>query len=80
MFRWFETRLDPFPAEKPGMPPAGLAAFVWHYLRPVWGLLAIITFLSALIAVVEVSIFSIIGTLVDWLARENREGFFERNG
>jgi ATP-binding cassette subfamily B multidrug efflux pump len=80
MFRWFETRLDPFPAEKPGMPPAGLAAFVWHYLRPVWGLLAVITFLSALIAVVEVSIFSIIGTLVDWLARENREGFFERNG
>lgn len=80
MFRWFETRLDPFPAERPGMPPAGLTAFVWHYLRPLWALLAIVAFLSALIAVVEVSIFSIIGTLVDWLARESREDFFERNG
>ncbi|MFY8114758.1 MAG: ABC transporter ATP-binding protein [Rhabdaerophilum sp.] len=80
MFRWFETLLDPFPAERPGMPPTGLAAFLWHYIRPVWKLLAIITFLSALIAVVEVSIFSMIGTLVDWLARESREGFFERNG
>jgi ATP-binding cassette subfamily B multidrug efflux pump len=80
MFRWFETRLDPFPAEAPGMPPPGLVAFLWHYIRPVWRLLAIVTFLSALIAVVEVSIFSIIGTLVDWLGRESRDGFFERNG
>jgi ATP-binding cassette subfamily B multidrug efflux pump len=80
MFRWFESRLDPFPAERPGMPPPGLAAFLWHYIRPVWMLLAVITFLSALIAVVEVSIFSMIGTLVDWLAQESREGFFERNG
>jgi len=62
------------------MPPSGLAAFLWHYIRPVWRLLAIVTFLSALIAVVEVSIFSIIGTLVDWLGHESRAGFFERNG
>jgi ATP-binding cassette subfamily B multidrug efflux pump len=80
MFRWFETRLDPFPTEKPGPPPAGLAKFIWHYIRPVWVLLAIVTFLSALIAAVEVSMFSIIGTLVDWLGQESREGFFERNG
>lgn len=62
------------------MPPATLAAFIWHYVKPVWKILALITLLSAVIAVVEVSIFSMIGTLVDWLAKENREGFFSRNG
>ncbi len=36
-------------------------------------ILALITLLSAVIAVVEVSIFSMMGTLVDWLAKENRE-------
>lgn len=62
------------------MPPATLAAFIWHYVKPVWKILALITLLSAVIAIVEVSIFSMIGTLVDWLAKENREGFFSRNG
>jgi ATP-binding cassette, subfamily B, multidrug efflux pump len=80
MFRWFERRLDAFPDVPPATPPAGMIAFIWHYLKPGWHLLAIAGVLSAAIAVAEVSIFAYMGSLVDWLASENREGFFERHG
>ena len=33
MFRWFETRLNPYPPEEPGQPPEGLFAFCWYYTR-----------------------------------------------
>jgi ATP-binding cassette subfamily B multidrug efflux pump len=33
MLRFFERRIDPFPETRPGVPPRGLRAFVWHYIR-----------------------------------------------
>ena len=33
MFRWFEERLDPFPADPPAQPPRSLYAFCRHYTR-----------------------------------------------
>ena len=33
MFRWFEKKLDPFPAEEPVEPPKTLIAFCVHYTR-----------------------------------------------
>jgi ATP-binding cassette, subfamily B, multidrug efflux pump len=80
MFRWFESRLDPFPDCPPEMPPPGFTRFVWHYLRPSLGLVCIISLCSALIAVSEVLIYSSLGALVDWLAQESRQDFFTRNG
>ena len=36
MFRWFETRIEPFPAESPVRPPETLLAFYIHFIRPIW--------------------------------------------
>jgi len=33
MLRWFERRLDPYPTAEPTQPPAGMLAFLLHYLR-----------------------------------------------
>src|SRR5215212_6045120 len=36
MFDWLERRIDPFaPFAEGEMPPASVARFTWHYLRPV---------------------------------------------
>ena len=76
ILRWFETRIDPFPAREPVEPPsAGLWAFIWHYTRGIWPALAIMSALAALGAVVEVWMFSFFGNIVDWLTSADRETF-----
>ena len=55
MFRFFESRVEPFPPEEPSQPPPTLAAFCWQYTRPVAGWLLVMAVLSALIAVGEVA-------------------------
>ena len=51
MFRFFETRVDPFPPEAPVKPPSTLFAFCWLYSRSVAGWIVLMAALSALIAV-----------------------------
>lgn len=67
MFRWFETRLDPFAQHDMAKPPEHLGAFYWHYIKPVWPV-----FLALLIAgffgsAIEVALFAFIGSLVDMM-------------
>ena len=33
MFRWFEARIDPYPQERPTMPPRNFWGFLLHYSR-----------------------------------------------
>ncbi|MFN3546510.1 MAG: ABC transporter ATP-binding protein [Mesorhizobium sp.] len=80
MFRWFETRLDPFPAEEPLEPPKTLVAFCLHYTRGSWRWLAPSAILMSLIAITEVWMFSFVGNIVDWLAVRDRETFLRDEG
>jgi ATP-binding cassette, subfamily B, multidrug efflux pump len=80
MFRFFERRLDPFPETCLGVPPKGLRAFVWHYIRDAAPWLILMSLLTAVIAVGEVALFGFLGGIVDWLSTSEREGFFEREG
>ncbi|WP_127521683.1 ABC transporter ATP-binding protein [Mesorhizobium sp. Z1-4] len=75
MFKWFETRLNPFPPEEPVQPPRNLAAFAWHYSRGVWPWFAVVGGLTAIIAVLQVVVFSFLGDIVDWLTGANPETF-----
>ena len=77
MFRWFETRLNPFPPEEPEQPPRRLAAFAWHYSRGVWPWFAIVSGLTAMIAVLQVVVFSFLGDIVDWLSAADRQTFLQ---
>ena len=80
MLRFFERRIDPFPETRPGVPPKGLRAFVWHYIQDAAPWLIAMSFFTALIAVGEVALFGFLGGIVDWLSTAEREGFFEREG
>ncbi|MDX8457681.1 ABC transporter ATP-binding protein [Mesorhizobium humile] len=77
MFRWFENRLDPFPAAEPVEPPKTLVAFCVHYTRGAWPYILIDAALVTAIAVAEVWMFGFMGRIVDWLSGQNRETFLQ---
>ena len=68
MFKFFESRIEPYPAEEPTQPPSTLVAFCWHYSKPVvWWLIAM-SVLTAAMAAGEVVLFGFLGSIVDWLS------------
>ena len=80
MFRWFESRLDPFPATPPDQPPRGLWSYCWHYARDAKGLILAMAITSAALAGLEVWMFSVLGQLVDWLDEADRATFLADYG
>jgi len=80
MFKWFESRLNPYPTEKPGTPPSGILAFCWHYSGSAWPWLALMSLLTASISISEVYLFGFLGNIIDWLVVSDRVGFIEREG
>ena len=75
-FSWLETRVDSFPPQQPGMPPAKFWQFILHYTRPFWPTIVASSVLSAAIALIEVSLFGFLGNLVDWLSKADRATFW----
>jgi len=75
MLRWFERRLDPYPAAEPEQPPAKMLAFFMFYMKGAKRWLALMAVLTACIALSEVLLFSFIGNVVDWLSRADRTTF-----
>ena len=68
MFRFFETRIDPYPEHTPGEPPQGLMAFLWAGTEGLRPYLLAMTLLTAAVAVFEAVLFWMLGQVVDWLA------------
>ncbi|MET1411971.1 ABC transporter ATP-binding protein [Roseibium sp. HPY-6] len=79
MFDRFEQLIDPFEKTELDVPPKGFWAFCWYYTKPVWPILLVVSILGAIIAVLEVLIFTFLGELVTWLSTENTETFFQDN-
>lgn len=48
-------------------------AFLWHYVKDSWPWLALLSSLSALISILEISLFNFLGNLVDWLGARDPE-------
>ncbi|MEK1851180.1 MAG: ABC transporter ATP-binding protein [Phyllobacterium sp.] len=80
MFRWFEEKLEPFPSAEPSEPPRTLVAFCLHYTSGVWPWIIVMAVFTALIAVLEVSMFAFMGSVVDWLSNQSRETFLASEG
>lgn len=77
MFRFFERLTKAFPDDHFEQPPKGLLAFCRYYSRGFgWPLLMLST-LTALVALFEVTLFGFMGRLVDWLAASDRSTFLE---
>ncbi|MFN7101427.1 MAG: ABC transporter ATP-binding protein [Pseudorhizobium sp.] len=78
MFSWFESRVDPYPADPPGLPPKGLVAFCWHYTKPTWPWLLLLGICSMVIAVAEVFLYQFLGNIIDWLSNADRATFLQQ--
>jgi len=76
MFRWFETRIEAFPADPPTRPPDTLLAFYAHFIKPVWPVFAVLLVAGFLGSLIEVSLLAFVGSLVDMMrAAETPEAF-----
>lgn len=78
MFSFFERLTNPFPAEPPTQPPTGMVAFCKHYTKGMWAVLLTVSLLSAIVAILEVTLFGFMGKLVDWFAERDRATFVEQ--
>lgn len=79
-FTWLEHRREPFPGVRAEMPPANFIPFIIHYVRPFWKLLAASSLMAAVVALLEVSLFAVLGSLVDWLAKADPATFWNDHG
>ena len=80
MFSFFERRVKAFPDGPLTKPPKGIYRFCRHYTQGMEWALILMSVLTATIAILEVSLFSFMGQLVDWLAEKNRDTFLQEEG
>ncbi|MEH6533546.1 MAG: ABC transporter ATP-binding protein [Photobacterium frigidiphilum] len=80
MYKRFEKLTSAFPKQDPEQPPASLFAFCRHYTKGFELPLIAMSLLSAVIAVIEVSLFGFMGQLVDWLTQHNPDTFIAEEG
>ena len=69
MFRYFENLVSPYPNTPPPPLPQGFFAFLWACARGVRRYVAAMTLCTAVIGVFEAMLFSVLGRVVDWLAK-----------
>jgi ATP-binding cassette subfamily B multidrug efflux pump len=69
MFRYFENLVSPYPNAPPPALPHGFFAFLWACARGVRRYIAAMTLFTAVIGVFEALLFSVLGRVVDWLAK-----------
>ena len=69
MFAWFEKLLDPYPAAAPSVAPRGFFAFVWAGTEGARLTIATMVLLTAATGAFEALLFSMMGHIIDWLAR-----------
>ncbi|WP_354623795.1 ABC transporter ATP-binding protein [Psychromonas sp. MME2] len=80
MFKFFERLVPALNDEAPSQPPNTLIAFCLHYTKGYKIALLIMSILSALLAILEVSLFAFMGQLVDWLVSKNPETLLQDEG
>ncbi|MCB1492767.1 MAG: ABC transporter ATP-binding protein, partial [Rhodobiaceae bacterium] len=77
VFTWLEGRVGSFPTDLPDKPPASLIGFLWHYTKPFTWLVLAGGMVNVSVAILEVSLFSMVGHVVDWLSGSDRATFFQ---
>ena len=80
MLSFFERIIQPFPAAEPSQPPKGILAFCRHYTKGMEPSLLLMSITTALLAMLEVSLFSFMGQLVDWLVQNEPQTLFSTEG
>src|SRR3954470_23774147 len=76
MFRLFEKALDPTELPAQSQPPAGLAAFYWHFARQAKGLFAALFVAGLIVALLDSLIPVFIGRVVALITASAPERLF----
>jgi ATP-binding cassette subfamily B multidrug efflux pump len=80
MFRFFESLIDPFRAHDDTAPPARLFGFYLRYCLQVWPMLTALVAIGLVIALIEATMLSYVGALVDMLRETSPAEVFQRHG
>lgn len=81
LYSKFERQVDVFaPFDVNQTPPASVWGFLWFYVKPFRGLLAVTFGLTALIGVIEASLVLVIGRFIDLLATSTPDRFLSDHG
>ena len=80
MFRFFETRIDPFREHDESMPPASLFGYYGRYCRQVWPFLVALMAVGLVVSLIEVSILRFVGSLVDTLRSTSPDRLLREHG
>lgn len=79
LFTFFEKLTSPFPDVDINPPPRGITAFCRHYSKGMELPLLVMATLTATVAILEVTLFSFIGELVDLLNTTQPDDFFSKH-
>ncbi|MFT7285928.1 MAG: ATP-binding cassette subfamily B multidrug efflux pump [Halieaceae bacterium] len=79
-FRFFEQLVNPFPPAQPQRAPGSVYRFCRHHARGLEPFLIVLALLSMGIAMVEVTLFDILGQAVDLLSTETPETITDEAG
>ncbi|WP_100643667.1 ABC transporter ATP-binding protein [Alteromonas facilis] len=80
MFSFFERLTQAFPSDPPTQPPKSIWAFCRYYTQGMWPIILFVSFLSACIAALEVTLFGFMGQLVDWFSERDPKTFMQEEG
>ncbi|GLQ94034.1 ABC transporter ATP-binding protein [Dyella acidisoli] len=80
IFRWFESLIDAFKDPVDTMPPKSVGRFYMFYLAQVWPVFAVAVVVGFAVALVEVSLFGFIGSIVDMAKGAPAKDFFALHG
>jgi ATP-binding cassette subfamily B multidrug efflux pump len=80
LYKYFENLVPALNDAEPTQPPETLVAFCLHYTKGYGKALILMSVLTALLAILEVSLFGFMGQLVDWLITKNPETLLQDEG
>lgn len=80
LFRFFEGLVPPFPMQDELQPPRGLWSFCRFYTRGAGKFLVLMALFTSFLAIIEASLFGVVGELVDFLTQAEPGDFWEQYG
>ncbi len=80
IFKYFENLVPALNDAEPTQPPDTLVAFCLHYTKGYGFYLFLMTVLTSVLAILEVSLFGFMGQLVDWLITKDPETLLQDEG
>jgi ATP-binding cassette, subfamily B, multidrug efflux pump len=80
LFAWFESLVDATATPEGITPPAGTAAFYWHFIRQYRHLFGVLVLVQFLLATMDSALPIFVGMIINRIAAGSPETFFDNHG